>query len=331
MKFLAQLLAAFVVLIETTTARATEPPSVFKPLQWNELRPATLSFDLIQQDKVSGSHFMDTDGRGLLFSGDRFIWRWNIVDGTVSRVALPDRRQGKMFIVAAEKNFIAAIDQSGAWMFDRKLKNWKRLDGSFDATCKPISASIIPLSEPGKIYFATDCGLFLITTSAGQLVVIGGDELNLSQAGLASLTVIDQNSMAVADGLDIVKVTIDGVRASKKSMYTAKSKVLGVTRSDDHFVAWTSQAIVFFDKQWKRLQVVPVLGRKKIVSFAAGAKQHFVLFVDGAMEVMDIESRQKWSGQNYLGTSLAASGDGQYLILDSAEHVARVFSLTNFK
>ena len=303
----------------------------FTPLSWNELKPATLAADTMHVDKAGGSPVEDVDGRGLLFTGTNYLWRWNIEDGSVSRVPLPPGRTGQATPVAADKNSVVIVDHESAWVFARSSKTWKKLDGSFDPGCSPSIAGPMPGNDSHRIYIVTDCGVYLVLTESGQLLRAVGDDFALARREVPSMSVAGSGAILIPEGLDLLKVTLDGPRVRKKTLYTAKSKILGVTRVDEQTIAWTSQALIFFNRDMRRVQVVPVLGRRKIQTFAAGREFHFVLFTDGSLEVMGLVTRDKWSGKDFTGSSMIIGRSGKYVFMNSHQKLPRVFSLVNFR
>jgi hypothetical protein len=328
--------AAYILMFQSAlmllaaTARSQNPAG-FSPLSWNELKPATLAADTMQVDKAGGTPIEDADGKGLLFTGTSFLWRWNIEDGSVSRVSLPAGRSGSSSPVAAGKHHVVIVDQESAWVFARNSKTWKKLDGSFDPGCAPSVAGGIPGNDSHRVYIATDCGVYLALLESGQLIRAVGDDFVLALREVPAMAEIGPGTVLIPEGLDLTRMTLDGPRARKNSLYTAKSKILGVARVDDQTIAWTSQALIFFNRDMRRVQVVPVLGRRKIRTFAAGREFHFVLFTDGSLEVMGLASRQRWSGRDFDGSSLVIAKSGKYVFMSAQKGLPRVFSLVNFR
>jgi hypothetical protein len=305
---------------------------LFNRLAWNEIKPSSLANDAMAADMIKGTSLVDHDRGAILMSGKTHVWRWNLLDGAVSRAVSPPDLVGGLTLVAVTKAYIAGIDERGGWIFFRKSKMWKRVDGSFGTACQPKRVSAVPQVDPLQVYILTDCGLYLLLAESLQLVALKHDFFaDGSGAESAQMTAMSDGGAFLYNGNQLFKLTFDGPRVHNQLIYRAKSRIRGVIGTGAHYVAWTSQALIFFDKSLVRVQVVPVLGRRKIQSFSADDNNHLVLFTDGAVELMQLSSKLKWAASGYHAVSAVMVPGQRLAILSPEAGIPRVFSMTNVR
>lgn len=315
-------------------AAATPTKQSFSTLNWDEIRPSAMQTESLLADEPQGRAVVNAKTNDLWIVGKSHLWRWGLLDGSVSRVALPSEKIATLQLLYASNQFVYGVDGQGAWLFDLATKNWKRLDGRFDATCKITSVLPFKPGDEHSLFFMTDCGVFVLLFKSKQLVATGGDKLmaNPQKAvTLVSLTEGDNQSLLAIHNQEIFRLSTKGTKIRKDLIYTAKSPVLGVVKTGDWFAAWSRQAIMIFDQKMVRQQVIPVLGTRIITSFAGTATRHAVGFSDGTIELMDLPSQKKWVTlkADFSNQFLDFSDDGSLLILSLVSGMPRVFAMTN--
>jgi hypothetical protein len=325
------LICGFLLVRAATLSAQIPVPSLFNRLEWNELRPSSLASDAMLSDGIVGPKIVDDDGKSILMTGNSHVWRWNLVDGAVSRTLLPRDKMGVFSLLTASKTSITGVDEHGAWVFDRKFKSWRRADGVFENSCHPRQVSVIPREDADKIYIISECGIYLFLREPSKLIAAVGDQINVLRNEPAIIAGVSENIALVPEGHELFMIRFDGPRVQKKLVYMAKSRIKGVVSSGGVFIAWTAQALIFLDHSFYRVQVVPVLGRRKIQSFSAQNDQHLVLFSDGAVELMNLSSKTKWAGDGFSAVRVDFVSDGSKAILSLEVGVPRVFSMTNLR
>jgi hypothetical protein len=303
--------------------------ALFNRLSWNEIKPSSLAYDAMTADQIQGASILDQDGTAVLMAGKTHVWRWSLVDGAVSRATRHPDIMGRLVLVAANKGLIAGVDQRSGWIFTRKTKTWQRVDGSFEPDCQPKQVTSIPQPDPQKVYLWTECGAYVLMLDTLQLVTISKDFPEISNAETVQMTRTTDGAALLPAGHQLLKLQFDGPKIRQKLVYRAKSRIRGVIAAGGHYIAWTSQALIFFDQSLARIQVVPVLGRRKIQSFSADDHIHLVLFTDGAVEIMQPSSKLKWAATGYNAMSVAIVPDRGLAILSLEAGPPRVFSMAN--
>jgi hypothetical protein len=317
---------------EPNAANATSHS--FLTLNWDEIRPSAMQTEALLADMPQGRAVVNAKTNDLWIVGKSHLWRWGLRDGSVSRVVLPPERVVSLQLLYASDQFVYGVDGQGAWMFDLTTKNWRRLDGRFDATCKTNSVLPFKPADEHSLFFVTDCGIFVLLLKSKQLVAAGGDKLMANPQKAVTLVSIadgDDKSLLALYNQEIFRLSTKGTKIRKELIYTAKSPVLGVVRTGDWFAAWSRQAIMIFDQKMVRQQVIPVLGTRSITSFAGTATRHAVGFSDGTIELMDLPSKKKWvtSKADFPNQFLDFSDDGSLLILSLESGMPRVFAMSH--
>ena len=308
----------------------------FSSLNWDEIRPSAMQTESLLADMPQGRAVVSAKTNDLWIVGKAYLWRWALLDGSVSRVALPSEKVASIQLVYASEQFVYGVDGNGAWMFDLSTKNWSRLDGRFDA--KRTTNNVLPFT-PGdehSLFFMTDSGIFVLLFKSKQLVAASGDKLMANPQKAVTLVTMSggvNKSLIAIHNQEIFRLATSGSKIRKELIYTAKSPVLGVVKTGGWYAAWTRQAIMIFDQKLERKQVIPVLGTRTMTSFAGTATRHAVGFSDGTIELMDLSSQKKWSTSKaeFPNQFLDFSDDGSLLILSLQSGMPRVFAMTNVK
>ena len=329
--------------IRAESASAGPSSSVFKTLEINEIRPASIQIESLLADHPSGRPVIDNSDYSLWMSGKKYIWSWNLRSGHVARLALPAGLAGSFRIIAITRAYISGVDSRGVLMFDRVRKTWRHLDGRFDGACIPKFLNPLHIDEIHRQYLVTECGVFLALYNSGQLVSsVGGvfavsdQTMPVSAALMAGPEVQGPEGrgfILAATGRDLIKIDIDGPKIQTERIYTAKSLIRGVSLSGNLALAWTSQALIVFDRTLTRRQVVPVLGTRKIRAFGAGPRYHMINFTDGAVELMDMSGKIKWAAPGFdsLAQYIDFTPDESLVVLSSDSGPPRVFSMANLR
>jgi hypothetical protein len=303
--------------------------SVFERLNWTEIRPAAIQTESILADEPMGRPVIDVDAKDLWVNGKRFLWRWSLTDGAVTRWDQPPARNEPFQLIYAGRSLLIGVDKKSAWILKGEKKaTWKKLDGSFPPACIPMGASLLPYDNSHRIYFLNNCGIFLVLLDPGQLLKTVGSTLEV-EGGQPKLfaQLPGDNSVLTTKDQSLLLLTMDGPRLRESEVYRAKSKLKGVTKSGSFLLTWTSQAIIVFDEKLKRKQVVPVLGNRKIKSFGASATSHVLGFTDGAVEVMDLTSGRKFASERgeYTPNFIDVFSDESLVVLSFETGLPRVF------
>jgi hypothetical protein len=326
------ILFRFLLLMGASSALADGvTQGLFHKLVWNEIRPSSLANDAIIADQVRGPSLVDHDGESILMAGKNNIWRWSLMDGSVSRIAVPEEASDGMSIVKATSQFILVIGGRSGWVFSRKIKAWQRLSGAFEISCQPKQFAAVPHDDLGKVYVLTDCGHYLFFLESLQMVTLTKSVgFGFDRHPLPTISGLDGGAL-VPIGDRLMSLQFDGTRVREKLIYQAKSRIRGVVPSSRGYVAWTAQALIFFDRSLARVQVVPVIGRRKIQAFASDEEHHLVLFSDGGVEVMQLSSQMKWAGAGYFFESASLVSGRRLAILSSDAGPPRVFSMITLR
>ncbi len=310
---------------------ASSQSQVFEKLDWTEIRPAAIHAESILADEPMGRPVVDVSTNEIWITGKSFLWRWSLTDGSLVRLEQPVARTESFNLIHVKSGVLIGVDKKSAWILKGEKQTWRKLDGSFPAACIPLGASPLPYDNSHRVYFMNNCGIFLVLVDPGQLLKSTGSDLEV-QGGQSKLFAGLEHDGAVLTTKDhqLLKLLMDGPRVRQSEVYRAKSKLKGVVRSGKYFIAWSSQALIFFDEKLRRKQVIPVLGSRKIDSFGASADRHVLAFADGAIEVMDITTRRKQaSGKGeYSPNFIDVFPDGELIVLSSEAGIPRVFKLS---
>lgn len=311
--------------------------AVFETLNWNELRPSAIQSESLLEDEPGGRPVIDQTTDDLWMVGNHFVWKWNLRDGSLSRLATPVGVRRPFKLVHVSTKGLIALDGLSAWVLDLSKKTWRKLDGRMEAGCVP--ARVIPLRSSStvqvqRVYIATDCGVYLVLADSGQLIRVtdgstSGDFKEVTDA----VAFGQEGSILAVSDRELILFRGQGSKARREVVYTAKSRLLGVTTAGEHILAWTSHALLVFDRRLKRQQVAPVLGTRKIQSFAAGKDHHVIGFSDGTIEMIDLDRQRKWAtgGGEYSAQSIDFIADDGLVVLSTVNALPRVFSVTNLR
>jgi hypothetical protein len=331
------LLSSFISLASLAASGQTlmEGGPAFEALNWDEIRPSAIQTESLMADEPKGRAIVNSKTNDLWIAGKLHLWKWSLSDGGVSRVLLPKERVKALHLLYASDQFIYGMDATGAWAFDLSKKTWGRLDGRFKAPCSPRLA--LPFKQGGgrSLYFLTECGIYVLFFDSKQLVAAVEGSVVPEPLTPVSLTAAGPagSILLAVDRREIIRLSADGSKLRKELVYTAKSPLIGIVKSENSYIAWTRQAIIIFDEKMVRQQVVPVLGTGMIRSFGATATRHAVGFSDGRIEVMDLLSHKKWATtkNEYSSQYIDFTGDESLVILSSDTELPRVFSVTNIR
>ena len=311
--------------------------TVFETLNWNELRPSAIQSESLLDDEPGGRPVIDQATDDLWMVGNHFVWKWNLRDGSLSRLATPVGARRPFKLVHVSTKTLIALDGLSTWALDLSKKTWQKLDGRMEAGCVP--ARVIPLRSSStvqaqRVYMATDCGVYSVLADSGQLIRVtdGSTSEDFKEVTDAVAFGHEGSILAVSDR-ELILFRGQGSKARREVVYTAKSRLLGVTTASAHILAWTSHALLVFDRRLKRQQVVPVLGTRKIQSFTAGKTHQVIGFSDGTIEMMDLDRQRKWAtgGGEYSSQSIDFTADDGLVVLSTVNALPRVFSVTNLR
>ena len=314
----------------TTVAYA----AAFERLNWVETKPSALQLEAMASDEPSGKAVVSADSSDLWIAGKSFIWKWDLKSGLVSRLTLPAGASRLFRVIHVSDSFVSGIDGRFAWQFDLRTQAWRKLDGSFDPGCS--AARVMSLSRRGDadILFMTECGAYLLLQGSGQLVVLNGGSFKPRLNGSVSIARLPGgDDFLLANHREIYRVRISGTLLRADLIYTAKSRISGVSASGGYFFAWTAQAIIVFDQALSRQQVVPVLGHRKIQGFGASESRHVVGFSDGSIEMMGLNPQRKWAifQSGVTPQYIEFAGHDNFVVFSSDDGMPSVFNVTNVK
>jgi hypothetical protein len=311
------------------TAVTTRATANFNPLDWTEVRPAALQREAVSADEPVGRAIVDAEAKEVWITGKDFLWRWHLASGSVARWDPPQAKHGLFQLIYASGGTLVGVDRRSAWLLRPAKKEWIKLDGTFPPACLPLGVSALPYNDGEKgLYLANNCGLFMILMTPRQLVRTVGSGVTVEAA--ASLMFARGPSQSVfltAKDRALLTLEVDGPRVKESEIYRAKSKLRGVVSDGELVLAWSSQAIIVFDRNLRRKQVIPVLGQRKIRSLGVSSQRHVVEFSDGAIELLDLKTKRKYASPKgfYSSDFIDIFPDSQTFVLSSEVGMPRVF------
>jgi hypothetical protein len=285
----------------------------------------------MMSDNLRGRPVYQSDSRELWVSGAKNIWRWNLETSLVTRYETPVGAGSSFRILGVTTDQVVGFDEVGVWIFEHISKKWRAIEAKFDTKCPAITSAATGLLRAGVYFIFSRCGIYVFSTK--DLSVI----LHRAKSGIdttnTAIVVSDkpeETSLVFSHRRDLIKFTTSGTSANYESVYSAKSELRGVAGDGNALFAWTNKAVIIFDTGFKRRQVVPVSGQRKISTFGVAKTFHVLTFDDGAVEFMDLTSKRKLYSKERLKhvQNVDFIEDDRYMVVSSSRVGPRVFRVT---
>jgi len=305
--------------------------STYLEIDLREVKPATLQSEAMRSDSPHGEPIFERESKVLWVAGESNLWRWSLDTNAVTRIELPAGLKHPFNLLDIKPKNIWGFDRQAIWIFDISSKIWRKISYQLDADCLLNSASVSQSSGEVAYFISSTCGGYWI--SQATETVVGWRSKDKSTKDFFALVNGSDSSgpyFLLPNRKQILKLRLKEQKVTSEIVYHSKSELLGIKGEGDNFVAWTSKAIIIFDRAMNRRQVIPVVGRRNIAAFAASADLHGLIFDDGAAEIMDLKSNQKWFGKEPIKRvqNIDFIDDAAYLVISSKAEIPRVFRVT---
>ncbi len=296
-----------------------------------ELKPSTLQGEAMMSDNLKGRPVYNGASRELWVSGAKNMWRWNLETSSVTRYEMP-LAVGSLFrILDVTSAEVLGFDEVAIWIFDHSAKKWRTLEAKFDSKCPAITTAAAGKLDGGIYYIFSRCGIYLFSMKEQTPKLYRAkSDIQATHSAIVRSDKSGQTTLLFSRQRDLIKFTVSGSIGTYESAYSAKSPLRGVAGDRDDLFAWTNKAVIIFDQDFRRRQVVPVTGQRKISTFGAAKAFHVLTFDDGAVEFMHLQSRRKLYSKERLKDvqSVDFIEDDRYMVVSSSLVAPRVFRVT---
>jgi hypothetical protein len=307
----------------------------FSPLKWTEQKPAAYQAQALLADVPQGRPVLNRASKDLWMVGTNYAWKWNLGDGSVSRLELPTGHGSHFRFLKFIGSFLIGLDEKNFWSFHVERKIWRPISHDFRGSLarKAMAVGLVEGSAE-KLQLLND-GVLHIFSHKNDALTESHIELLPAMIGqsFTAATAFQNNTILFAANRELKRLVLAGERFRLESVYVAKSQILGVGEWFDRVFVWTPQAVVILGQDMSRQQVVPVVGGHKITAFGLSGGLHAVLFNDGTIELMSMTSRKKWATRinDYEAQFVDFTEDEEFIVLSSGKRVPRVFNVTSFR
>lgn len=310
--------------------RLTAEPS-YVELKLVPIKPKTLQGEAMIADAARGRPIYKSDTKDLWFVGDASLWRWNLEDGSASRLPLPKHLHTPFRLLGVDGQKIAGFDDSAVWLLDHTKLSWVKLNYEFQKGCLAKAVPFVKSITHFSSFLLSACGSYIIDSSAQRVDFRASKLLRMEEVqGLAAGEDSLGEFIVFTQKRQILRERFRAGAGDREVVYVSKFDLQGVVGGIGNIFAWTDKALVVFDLKVRRQKVVPVVGQRKISSFGLSHVHHALIFDDGTMELMDIKSKKKWFGTGLPrdAQSIDFIEDGKYMVVSVARGEPQVFRVT---
>jgi len=307
----------------------------FAPLKWTEQKPAAYQAQALQADLPQGRPVLNPATKDLWMAGTHYAWKWNLGDGSVSRVELPAGHTSHFRFLKFMGSFLIGLDEKNFWALDVEQKIWSHISHGIRGSLPKKSMAVSLVEGSAEKLHVLNEGVLYTLSHKNDALTESHIELPsaMSVQSFVSASSFQNNTILFAANRELKKLTLGTDRFRLDSIYSAKSQILGVGGWLDRVFVWTPQAIVILGQDLSRQQVVPVVGGHKITAFGLSRGLHAVFFNDGTIELMSMTSRRKWATRikDYETHFVDFTDDEEFIVLSSETLLPRVFNVTSFR
>lgn len=282
-------------LIVSTVAFISAPALAdeYTPVTLPVLRPAATFSQSLESDGPIEHTVLTNDG-ALWLLGEKHLWTWYPLTGSVRRVTFPTNFSlvGSHRALGFHQNSIYFAVGGRLHRFLPTSGQVETFAGQWSLDCKDIR-------------FLGDQEILLLTHSCGSVLV------HVQKKSLQSLVVPKKLATSkslvysdecqcfyAANGREILRYIWNGASFQESLVYKAKANLRGVALTENNLAAWTAYAVLVFNATTgTRVQVIPAAADRSILAAAFAPNLHLIQFDDGLTEIMVPSINKRWTSR----------------------------------